>query len=31
MISTRTELGNDTPESGYKRAQLLFTQLAEAV
>jgi hypothetical protein len=31
MIYTRTELGNDTPESRYNRAQLLFTQLAEIV
>ena len=31
MVSTRTELGNDTPESRFKRAQLLFTQLAEVV
>ncbi|MHC4400586.1 MAG: hypothetical protein ACYTG0_12995 [Planctomycetota bacterium] len=31
MVYTRTELGNDTPESRYKRAQLLFTQLAEVV
>ena len=31
MVSTRTELGNDTAESRYKRAQLLFTQLAEVV
>ena len=31
MVYTRTELGNDTPESRYKRAQLLFTQFAEVV
>jgi hypothetical protein len=31
MISTRTELGNDTAESRYKRAQLLFAQLADVV
>lgn len=31
MIYTRTELGSDTRESRYQRAQLLFTQLAEAV
>jgi hypothetical protein len=31
MIYTRTEMGNDTAESRYKRAQLLFTQLAEVV
>ena len=31
MIYTRTEMGNDTAESRYKRAQLLFTQIAEAV
>ena len=31
MVYTRTELGNDTPESRYKRAQLLFTQLADVV
>lgn len=31
MVYTRTELGNDTAESRYKRAQLLFTQLAEVV
>ncbi|MBT4867386.1 MAG: hypothetical protein HON53_19965 [Planctomycetaceae bacterium] len=31
MIYTRTELGNDIPESRYNRAQLLFTQLAEAL
>lgn len=31
MKYTRTELGNDTPESRYNRAQLLFTQLAEIV
>jgi hypothetical protein len=31
MVYTRTEMGNDTPESRYKRAQLLFTQLAEVL
>jgi hypothetical protein len=31
MVYTRTELGNDTPESRYKRAQLLFTQLADVI
>jgi hypothetical protein len=31
MIYIRTEVGNDTAESRYKRAQLLFTQLAEVV
>jgi hypothetical protein len=31
MIYTRTEIGNDSAESRYKRAQLLFTQLAELV
>jgi hypothetical protein len=31
MVYTRTELGSDTPESRFKRAQLLFTQLAEVV
>lgn len=31
MVYVRTELGNDTPESRYNRARLLFTQLAEAV
>lgn len=31
MIYTRTEMGSDTAESRYKRAQLLFTQIAEAV
>lgn len=31
MVYTRTEMGSDTAESRYKRAQLLFTQLAEVV
>jgi hypothetical protein len=31
MIYTRTEIGNDTAESRYKRAQLLFTQVADVV
>jgi hypothetical protein len=31
MIYTRTEIGNDTAEARYKRAQLLFAQLAEGV
>lgn len=31
MVYTRTELGNDTPESRYKRAKSLFMQLAEVV
>lgn len=31
MIYTRTELGNDNAESRYKRAQLLFTQLAQVI
>jgi hypothetical protein len=31
MIYTRTELGSDTAESRYKRAQLLFRQLADVV
>ncbi|MFC1596559.1 hypothetical protein ACFL5Q_01250 [Planctomycetota bacterium] len=31
MVYTRTEMGTDTSESRYKRAQLLFTQIAEAV
>jgi hypothetical protein len=31
MVYTRTEMGNDTSESRYKRAQLLLTQIAEAV
>ena len=31
MVYTRTEMGSDTAESRYKRAQLLFTQIAEAV
>lgn len=31
MVYTRTEMGNDTAESRYKRAQLLFSQLADAI
>ena len=31
LVYTRTELGNDTAETRYKRAQLLFRQLADAV
>lgn len=31
MVYTRTELGNDTAESRYKRSQLLFSQLADAI
>jgi hypothetical protein len=31
MVYTRTEMGNDTAESRYQRAQLLFTQFAEVV
>jgi len=31
MFYTRTEMGNDTSESRYKRAQLLFMQIAEAM
>lgn len=31
MVYTRTEVGSDTPDSRYNRAQLLFTQIADAV
>jgi hypothetical protein len=31
MVYTRTEMGSDTRETRYQRAQLLFTQLAQAV
>ena len=31
MVYVRTEMGSDTRETRYQRAQLLFTQLAEAV
>ena len=31
MVYTRTELGSDTRESRYERAQLLFARVAEAV